>query len=322
MVTGASTADVAMVLLDARRGITEQSRRHVYLASLLRVPYLVLCVNKMDLVDYDQGVFDALRGELAPLLGQMAWRDVTCIPMSALHGNNVVTRSPRMPWYAGPPLLEHLEGVPPAGEDGVGLRFPVQLVIRPMAAGRADYRGYAGQVASGVVRPGDAVRALPSGMTTRVAAVDTLEGPIPEAGPPQSVTLRLADELALSRGDLLCGVDDAPTVGQEVEAVVCWLAATPLDPAGRYLLKHTTRTTPAEVTGVRHRIDVNTLQPDPAAATLGLNDIGRLVLRTATPLVYDAYARSRATGSFILIDAASNQTVAAGLLLGPGEVRA
>ncbi len=317
MVTGASTADLALVLLDARRGVTEQSRRHAVLASLLRVPHLVLCVNKMDLVDYDEGAFAAIREAFAPLLASLAVRAATFIPISALHGDNVVRRSDRLPWYDGPPLLEYLEQVERAPVSVTGLRFPVQLVIRPHRREHADYRGYAGQVVGGVVRPGDEVLALPSGLRTHVQTVETFDGPLAEAAPPRNVTLRLADELDVSRGDLLCHPDSPPTVSQVVDALVCWLAPTPLQPNGRYLLKHTTRTTRALVAGLQYRLDVNTAQPDPTDTTLGLNDVGRLALRTTTPLLYDAYARNRATGSFILIDEPTNQTVAAGMLLAP-----
>jgi bifunctional enzyme CysN/CysC len=315
MVTGASTADLALILLDARRGVTEQSRRHAVLASLLRVPHLVLCVNKMDLVDYDAGAFAAIREAFAPLLASLAVRGATFIPISALHGDNVVDRSARLPWYDGPPVLEYLEQVEIVPEQATGLRFPVQLVIRPQTHEHADYRGYAGQVLGGTLRTGDEVLALPSGLRTRVAAVDTFEGPLAAAVPPHNVTLRLADELDISRGDLLCHPDSPPTVGQAVEALVCWLAPTPLQPQGRFLLKHTTRTTRALVGAVHYRLDVNTAQPDPTAATLGLNDVGRLSLRTTTPLIYDAYARNRATGSFILVDEATNYTVGAGMLV-------
>jgi bifunctional enzyme CysN/CysC len=321
MVTGASTADLALILLDARRGLTEQSRRHAVLASLLRVPHLALCVNKMDLVDYDQDAFAAIREAFAPLLASLAVRDATFIPISALHGDNVVRRSERTPWYAGPPLLDYLEQVEITRENSTRLRFPVQLVIRPHTPEHADYRGYSGQVLGGAVRPGDEVLVLPSGLRTRVQAVDTYDGPVAAAAPPMNVTLRLADELDVSRGDLLCHPESPPTVSQTVEALACWLAPMPLQPDGRYLLKHTTRTTRALVAGVQYRLDVNTAQPDSAATTLGLNDIGRLALRTTTPLLYDAYARNRATGSFILIDEPTNQTVAAGMLLDPHAER-
>ncbi len=314
MVTGASTADLALVLLDARRGITEQSRRHVYLASLLRVPHVVLCVNKMDLVDYAEAAFAELQAEFRPLLAQLDLADVTFIPVAALHGDNVVERSPRMPWYTGPALLPYLEELPLTADAPTAFRFPVQLVIRPMTLEHPDYRGYAGQVASGRVRVGDEVLALPSGLRTRVAAIDTLDRPLDEAGAGQSVTLRLADELDVSRGDLLCHPDSPPTVAQQAEALVCWLGTQPLQPRGRYWLKHTTRTTRAVIDAARYRVDVNTFQQVESAGPLALNDIGRLTLRTTTPLLYDPYTQNRATGSFILIDEPTNQTVAAGML--------
>ena len=319
MVTGASTADLALVLVDARKGIVEQTRRHVFLAALLRVPHLVLCVNKMDLVGYAEAVFARLRAELAALVAPLAFSSVTVIPIAALHGDNVTTCSPRMPWYTGPTLLEHLERVPLGGAVAQGpLRFPVQLVIRPRTAEQADYRGYAGPLVSGAVRVGDQVLVLPGGLTTRVAAIDTFDGPLAAAAAPRNVTLRLADELDISRGDLLCHPDSPPRVGQDLDAVLCWLAPTPLQPRGRYLLKHTARTVRALVHAVHYRIDIASFRPDPGVPVLGLNDIGRVTLRTTAPLAYDPYAQSRATGCFILIDEVTNHTVAGGLLLAPG----
>jgi bifunctional enzyme CysN/CysC len=318
MVTGASTADLALVLADARRGITEQSRRHLFLAALLRVPHLVLAVNKMDLVDYAAAAFAELKAAAEALLARLEFASVTCIPISALHGDNVVERSSRMPWYDGPVLLEHLERVPLAADrHAADLRFAVQLVIRPLTASHPDYRGYAGQVVSGVLRAGDRVQVLPAGLSTRVQAIEVLDGPLAEAFAPLSVTVRLEDDLDVARGDLLCHPDQPPLVGQDLEAYLCWLAPTPLQPNGRYALKHTTRAARAVVKSLRYRVDVNTLARDTTATTLGLNDIGRVALRTTTPLPYDAYAHNRATGSFILIDEATNHTVAAGMLLDP-----
>ena len=319
MVTGASTADLALVLVDARKGIVEQTRRHVFLAALLRVPHLVLCLNKMDLVGYAEERFACLRAELGALVARLAFRSVTVIPIAALHGDNVTARSPRMPWYGGPTLLEHLEHVPlGAGAEQGPLRFPVQLVIRPRTADQPDYRGYAGQLASGAVRVGDQVLVLPGGLTTRVAAIDTFDGPLAAAAAPRNVTLRLADELDVSRGDLLCHPASPPRVGQDLDAVLCWLTPAVLQPRGRYLLKHTTRTVRALVREVHYRIDIASFQPDHAATVLELNDIGRVTLRATAPLAYDPYAQSRATGAFILIDEVTHHTVAGGLLLPPG----
>lgn len=315
MVTGASTSDLAVILVDASRGIVEQSRRHLSIASLLGIRHFVICVNKMDLVDYSAAAFDQIRAEFRPFLDRLGVRDPQFIPISALHGDNVVHRSSRTPWYAGPALLEHLETVPIAQDRNlVDPRFPVQWVIRPHRTDHHDYRGYAGQVASGRFRPGDPVVVWPSGLETRIRRIDTFDGPLAEAFPPLSVTFLLADELDVSRGDLISAAARPPIVGQDLEATVCWLSATPLTAERRYLLKHTTRTTRAVVRDLRYRIDVNTLDQQSAPASLGLNEIGQIRLRTATPLAYDPYARNRATGSFILIDETTNETVGGGIL--------
>jgi sulfate adenylyltransferase large subunit len=320
MVTGTSTADVAIVLVDAARGITEQSRRHAAIAALMRVPHLVVCINKMDLVGYDQGTFEALRAEIVAFCQRLALSEVTVIPMAALHGDNVVARSAAMPWYTGLPVLEHLETVPLASSanlaDG---RFPVQWVSRPLTTAHHDFRGYAGQVAGGVLRPGDEVIVLPSGYTTRIQSIETATGPLAEAFPPLSVTLTLADDLDVSRGDMICPVDNQPVVSQTVEAMLCWLTTTPLRLGARYSLQHTTRRVRALVNQLHYRTDVNTLEQDSTAATLVLNDIGRVTLRTTAPLCCDPYERNRITGSFILIDDSTNETVAAGMILFGGE---
>ena len=315
MVTGASTADLAIVLVDARKGMLEQSRRHAYLAALLRVPHLVVAVNKMDLVDWSADVFTAIRDEATAFAARLGVPDVTVVPISALAGDNVVTASPNTPWYDGPSLLHHLEQVEVAGDvDRTGTRFPVQYVIRPQSAAHRDYRGYAGTVAGGVLRVGDAVRVLPSGRTTTVSGIDSPSGPVELAFAPMAVTLRLADDVDVSRGDLLCGLDDAPTVTQDLEAVVCWMTDEPLRDRRRLVVKHTTRSVRAIVTSVHHRLDVNTLDHDVAAGELGLNDIGRVTLRTTQPLFVDDYARNRVTGRFILVDESTNATVGAGML--------
>jgi bifunctional enzyme CysN/CysC len=243
MVTGASTADLALILVDARKGLLEQSRRHAFLCSLLRVPHLVLCVNKMDLVDYSQEVFEAIADEFSCFAMKLTAPDLTVVPVSALNGDNIVTRSANMPWYEGPSLLHHLEHVHIASDRNlVDVRFPVQYVIRPQSTVVSDYRGYAGQVASGVLKPGDEVMALPSGFTTRIASIDTADGPVDEAYPPMSVTIRLEDELDISRGDMICRPHNQPTVAQDVEAMVCWMDETrPLTAGAKYTIKHTTR---------------------------------------------------------------------------------
>jgi len=316
MVTGASTADLALVLVDARKGVLEQSRRHAFIASLLRIPHLVICINKMDLVDFDQDTFDRIRGEFTGWAAKLEVPDVTFVPISALHGDNVVKRSERMPWYEGPSLLYHLEHVHVASDRNlVDARFPVQWVVRPMSDEHHDYRGYAGEVASGVFRAGDDVVVLPSGLETRVEAIETFDGPVEEAYPPLSVTLRLEDDVDVSRGDMVCRPHNRPRETRDLEAMVCWFSERPLQPSGRYRIKHTTRTVLAKVEALRYRIDVNTLHRDEQATGLSLNEIGRLSLRLSGPLCVDEYGRNRATGSFILIDESTNDTVAAGMVL-------
>ncbi|MGY1698957.1 sulfate adenylyltransferase subunit 1 [Geodermatophilus sp. SYSU D00766] len=315
-VTGASTADLAIVLVDARKGIQEQSRRHAYLAALLRVPHLVVAVNKMDLVGWSQEAFEAIRDEFRAFAARLDVPDLTVVPISALRGDNVVTRSDAAPWYGGPALLEHLESVEVAGDRNLtDVRFPVQYVIRPQSDAFHDYRGYAGTVASGVLRPGDEVQVLPGGRTTTVAAIDGPRGPVDAAFPPMAVTVRLADDLDVSRGDLLCAPQGAPEVTQDLDALVCWMADAPLRPRQRLAVKHTTRGVRAVVKEVVHRLDVNTLEHEEEAGELGLNDIGRVRLRTTQPLFVDDYTHNRATGRFILVDEATNATVGAGMLV-------
>jgi sulfate adenylyltransferase large subunit len=315
MVTGASTADLSIVLIDARKGVSEQTHRHVYITSLLRIPHLVVCVNKMDLVGYDEAVFDQIATELSDWASRLDLGDVTFIPISALHGDNVVTRSDNMPWYGGAPLLYHLEHVVIAPARNLAeVRFPVQWVIRPNSDEHHDYRGYGGQVAGGVLRPGAEVMVLPSGRRTRIAAVDTLDGQRDAAFPTMSVAVRVDDHLDISRGDMLVDPADPPVAAREVEAVTCWMSDRPLVPGSRYVIKHTTRTARAVVEALEHRVDVNTLEHVPADQ-LGLNEIGRVRLRTSAPLMLDTYARNRTTGSFILIDEATNDTVAGGMVL-------
>jgi sulfate adenylyltransferase subunit 1 len=317
MVTGASTADLALILIDARKGIVEQSRRHAFLCSLLRVPHMVLCVNKMDLVDYSQEVFEKIADEFSCFAMKLEAPDLTVIPISALHGDNIVTRSANMPWYDGPSLLHHLEHVHIASDRNlVDVRFPVQFVIRPQSTSVTDYRGYAGQVASGVLKPGDEVMVLPSGFTTRITAIDTADGPVEEAYPPMSVTIRLADELDVSRGDLICRPHNKPAVAQDIEAMLCWMDETrPMTVGGKYAIKHTTRAARAVVRELHYRLDVNTLHRHEDVDALELNEIGRIALRVTQPLFADDYGRNRTTGGFILIDEATNHTVAAGMIM-------
>jgi bifunctional enzyme CysN/CysC len=317
MVTGASTADLALILVDARKGLVEQSRRHAFLCSLLRVPHLVLCVNKMDLVDWDKDVYDQIADEFTSFAAKLDAPDLTVIPISALNGDNIATRSEKTPWYEGPSLLHHLEHVHIASDRNlVDVRFPVQYVIRPQSTTVTDYRGYAGQVASGVLKPGDEVMVLPSGMTSTIAGIDTADGPVDEAFPPMSVTVRLADEIDISRGDMICRPHNAPTPAQDIEAMICWMDETaPLNVGAKYAIKHTTRTARTVVRGLQYRLDVNTLHRDESATALSLNEIGRVKLRTTVPLLADEYRRNRTTGGFILIDENSNRTVAAGMII-------
>ncbi|MFQ1001931.1 sulfate adenylyltransferase subunit 1 [Modestobacter sp. SSW1-42] len=315
MVTGASTADLAIVLVDARKGMVEQSRRHAFLASLLRVPHLVVAVNKMDLVDWSEEVFEGIRDEFAAFATKLEVPDLTVVPISALLGDNVVTRSANTPWYEGASLLHHLEHVHVASDRNlVDTRFPVQYVIRPQTDEFRDYRGYAGRVGAGVLRPGDEVQVLPSGLTTTIAGIDGPDGPLDAAFPPMSVTVRLTDDLDVSRGDMICRPHNAPAVTQDLDAMVCWMADAPLVPRMRLAVKHTTRSVRAVVKDLQYRLDVNTLHRDTEATGLGLNDIGRVTLRTTQPLFVDDYHRNRVTGRFILIDEATNATVGAGML--------
>jgi bifunctional enzyme CysN/CysC len=316
MVTGASTANAALILIDARKGVLEQSRRHAFLATLLRVPHLVLCVNKMDLVDYDQGVFDAITDEFRNFAAKLDVGDLTMIPVSALAGDNVVARSANMPWYEGTSLLHHLEELHIASDRNlIDARFPVQYVIRPFSGSHHDYRGYAGQVAGGIFKPGDDVVVLPSGLPSKIAAIETMDGPVAEAFAPMSVTIRLEDEIDISRGDMICRPHNQPAVSQDVEAMVCWMADEPMRPGAKYAIKHTTRSARALVKELRYRLDINTLHRDESVTGLGLNEIGRLMLRVTAPLFTDPYRVNRTTGSFILIDEGTNATVGAGMIL-------
>jgi len=319
MVTGASTADVALILVDARNGIVEQSRRHAFLSSLLQIPHLVLCVNKMDLVDWSQERFEEIRDEFRSFATKLDIADLTFIPISALNGDNVVTRSPNSPWYEGASLLHHLEEVHIASDRNlIDVRFPVQYVIRPHSDDFHDYRGYAGTVAGGVIKPGDEVMVLPSGFTSRVASIETFDGPVPEAYAPMAVTVRLEDEIDISRGDMICRPHNRPTSGQDIDAMICWMSESlDLNPRDKFTIKHTTRTARALVKNVQYRLDVNTLHRDEGVESLALNEIGRIQMRTTQPIFFDEYRRNRTTGSFILVAESTNTTVGAGMILGP-----
>ena len=311
MVTGASTADVAVVLVDAREGLLTQSRRHAAIAGLLRIPRIVLAVNKMDLVDYDADAFRAICADFRAWAGRLDVEEITCIPISALRGDNVVERSEAMDWYRGPTLLQFLESAPVAAGVADGpLRLPVQYVIRA-----GEQRAYAGQLAGGGVRVGDEVAVMPGGLSTRVTAVEGPGGPLEGADAPLSVAVSLEDELDVGRGALICASESPPACSRDLEATVCWMGESPARVGGRYLLKHTTRTERVRLETVRETLDVADLRTRPGADSLGLNDIARVGLRCASEVVFDAYTENRTTGAFILIDEASNDTVAAGMTI-------
>jgi bifunctional enzyme CysN/CysC len=321
MVTGASTADLAIVLVDARNGIVEQSRRHALIASLLGIPHLVVCVNKMDLVDWDQARFYEIRDQFRTFAARLEVHDIQFIPISALFGDNVVIRGDSSDWYEGTPLLHYIENVHIASDRNlIDARFPVQYVIRPQSGTNHDlhdYRGYAGSIAGGVFRAGDEVEILPSGRRSRITEVAGPGGvPCQEAFPPQSVTIRLEDDIDISRGDMICRPNNRPTVGQELDALVCWFSeSSELASGVRYELQHTTNKVAARIEDIEYRLDVNTLHRDQTANSLSLNEIGRVHIRTQRALMFDPYRRNRATGSFILVDPASKSTVAAGMIL-------
>ena len=315
MVTGSSTADLGLVLVDARQGLTEQSRRHAVILSLLRVPHLVLAVNKMDLVDYSRERFEEIQAEFQSFATKLSIPDLTVIPISALKGDNVVDRSENMNWYEGTSLLHHLEHVHVASDrDLVDTRFPVQYVVRPKSDEFHDYRGYAGQIAGGVLKPGDEVQVLPSGFTSKIAGIDLFDQELSEAYPPMSVTVRLEDDLDVSRGDMICRPSNAPRPSQDIDAMICWMSPDAMRPRQKLAIKHTTRMGRAMIKDVQYRLDVNTLHRDLETKELGLNEIGRVQLRTTVPLLCDPYEKNRSTGSFVLIDEATGVTVGAGMI--------
>lgn len=312
MATGASTADLAVILVDGAKGLLRQTMRHSYISSLLGIPRLVAAINKMDLVDFNEERFLALEEEFFALAERLGVAHAQCIPVSALAGDNVVDRSERMPWYSGPPLLEYLETVPLAAAPRRGFRFPVQYVIRP----DADFRGFAGQVASGVVHVGDAVTALPSGRQSRVQSIVTYDGPLSEAFAPMSVTLKLEDEIDLGRGDMLVQQDSPSYVARRFEATVVWMHAQPLAVGRNYLIKQTSRHVRGKITKIIHRVDIQSLQPE-QAEQVEMNDIAAVKVETSSPLFFDSYRQNRTTGSFIIIDPLTNATLGAGMIQGP-----
>jgi bifunctional enzyme CysN/CysC len=318
MVTGSSTANVALILVDARHGVLEQTRRHSFLASLLGVPHLVLCVNKMDLVDWSEDRYEEIVEDFRQFAARLDIHDLRFVPVSALLGDNIVNRSDNMPWYHGSAVLELLEDIHIGSDENlIDVRFPVQYVVRPHRHEYADYRGYAGKVAGGVIKVGDEVMVLPSGFSTRVASIETMDGQIGEAYPPMAVSLTLTDDIDVSRGDMICRPHNQPTYSQDVDAMVAWMSEqVPLRPGAKYTIKHTTRTVRAMVTDLQYRLDVNTLHRDETASELILNEIGRLRMRTTSPLFFDEYRRNRHTGSFIIVDEGTNATIGAGMITG------
>lgn len=316
MVTGASTANLAVILVDARSGVIEQTCRHSFIASLLGIKHVVLCVNKMDLVDYSEERFNEIRNEFKTFSSKLDVPDIHYIPISALYGDNVVDKSDNMPWYGGATLLYTLENVQVDSDyNHVDSRFPVQWVTRPQSTDYPDYRGYAGRVAGGVFKPGDEVIALPSGFTSKIDQIQTFEQDEEEAFSPMSVTMTLEDDIDISRGDMIAKPDNQPEVGQDIEMMICWLNKEPLDPNGKYAIQHTTKEARCIVKEVKYKVNINTLHRVEGDKEIGLNDIGRIKIRTTKPLFYDSYKRNRRTGSIILIDEYSNETVGAGMIL-------
>ena len=317
MVTGASTANLAIVLIDARKGVIEQTKRHSFIANLLRIQHVVVAVNKMDLVDYSQEVYDKIIADYKSFASRLDnIIDIRPIPISALNGDNIVNRSENMPWYEGASLLYHLENVYVGGDENhVQARFPVQWVIRPQSDKFHDFRGFAGRVSGGVFKPGDAVRIMPSGFSTTIDKIYQDEKELAEAFAPQSVVMTLNDEIDISRGDMIVKDNNAPRLGQDIEAMICWFSTVNLNPRSKFVIRHTTREAKAIVSELRYKMDINTLRKNEDVSALTLNEIGRVKLHTASPLFYDSYDKNRHTGSFILIDPGTNETVAAGMIL-------
>ena len=315
MVTGASTANLALILVDARNGVVEQTHRHIFISALLQIPHFIICINKMDLVDCKQEVYEDIKNQIKDFVSKLNIVDVSFIPISALHGDNVVEPSKQMPWYTGPTLLYHLENVHISSDENlIDCRFPVQYVIRPRSDKFHDYRGYAGKIASGVFKPGDKIKVLPSGFMTTIHSVEHAGEKIQEAFPPMSVVIQLTDDIDISRGDMIVREQNAPMVSQDIDAMVCWMNTKPVRPGSHFILRHTTKETKCVIREIPYRLNINTLHRDDKAHELGLNDVGRIMIRTAQPLFFDSYRRNRATGCFILIDEGTNETVGAGMI--------
>lgn len=316
MVTGASTANLAIILVDARHGVVEQTCRHSLIASLLRINHIVLCINKMDLVEYSQEVYEKIVNDYRAFASKLEVKDIHFLPISALLGDNVVERSDKMDWYDGPTLLYLLESVHIGSDNNhIDCRFPVQYVIRPQSDEFHDYRGYAGRIASGVFKPGDDIMVLPSGFTSKIKSIDTFEGPVSEAFAPMSVTITLEDDIDISRGDMLVRPHNQPETGQDIEIIMCWLNNKPMNPNSKYLLMHTTKEAKAVIKEINYKIDINTLHRIENDKVINMNDIARVRLRTTLPLFYDSYDKNRNTGSLILIDEGTKETVAAGMVI-------
>ncbi len=315
MVTGASTANLALILVDARNGVVEQTHRHIFIASLLQIPHFVICINKMDLVDFSREVYETIKNELKDFVSKLAVKDVYFIPISALLGDNVVDESDNMPWYEGSTLKYILENIHISSDENlIDCRFPVQYIIRPRNDTFHDYRGYAGKIASGIFKPGDNVKVLPSGFTTTISSIENQNKNVDEAFPPMSVVMQLANDLDVSRGDMIVRENNVPTIDQDIDITVCWMNKKKLELGKKYILRHTTKKTKCIVKEIRYKLDINTLHRLENVHELGLNDIGRITLRTAQPLFFDSYRRNRSTGSLILIDEQTNETVGAGMI--------
>lgn len=316
MVTGASTANLAIILVDARKGIIEQTYRHSYIASLLQIPHIIVCINKMDLVDWDEATFNKIVNDYKAFASKLDIKDVHFLPISALAGDNVVNRSENMPWYQGPTLMYLLETIHIGSDlNHIDARFPVQYVIRPMKNEYHDFRGYAGRIAGGVFRVGDKVKALPSGFSSKIKSIVTMDGDLQEAFAPQSVTITLEDEIDISRGDMIVRENNIPQIEQEFDVMLCWMNEKKMIPRGKYILRHTSRECKCIVKEIKYKLNINTLQRVEDDVEIGLNDIGRVSIRTTVPLFFDSYRKNRNTGSIILVDEATNETVAAGMIV-------
>ena len=316
MVTGASTANLALLLVDARHGIVEQTKRHAFIASLLQIPHIAVCINKMDLVDYNQGEFEKIKSDFESFSSKLEIKDIHFVPISALNGDNVVDRSKNMDWYEGSTLMHLLENIHIGSDQNhIDCRFPIQYVVRPQSKEYPDYRGYAGRIEGGVFKPGDNVTVLPSGFTSKIKSIDTFDGKVAEAFSPMSVCITLVDNIDISRGDMLVRENNQPNFSQEIDIMICWMHAKPLLLKGKYTIRHTSQTARCIIKDIKYKIDINTLHRIEEAKDIGLNDIGRISLKSTKPLFFDKYNRNRNTGSVIIIDEATNETVGAGMII-------